>query len=446
MASKIKVDQLETLSGSGNITLNNPLSGSGASLTNLPAANLTGTLPALDGSNLTNLPVTDLTSVRQDLAMLAIYHSVSENKAAYNLPSSFIDTFQDDSGLATQTNVDRNATGEYVSSVQVTDGDDSYTKMLLHFDDTALANTASGATVNPATTGSGCSRSSTESKFGGYSMRNTGTSGLFFTYDGAWMAWGSQNWTIDFWFRLDNVATNQQTFFAGETDGQYVGIRLATTTITYPNSYNGSWGDELGTKNNYVNNTWYHVALVYNGSTIKSYVDGTLDATTSASGSAITGSRLSIFGDWGGGNTWYPTGYMDEFRISMGITRWTGNFTPYTAAYGSSVVNATGTLISDTQTASASTTSMSGCILYKDNAGTATLGTHLKIYLSANGGTNWTEVPSYGAVTPLFSTGVKMVRLPKTTVTAGTAPVMKAVWASQSVSLDTQLHGWAMNY
>jgi len=92
---------------------------------------------------------------------------------------------------------------------------------------------------------------------------------------------------------------------------------------------------------------------------------------------------------------------------------------------------------------------MSGVILYKDNAGTATLGTDLKIYLSANGGSNYTEVSAgdFGAVTPLFSTGVKMVRLAEQTVTSGTAPVMKAVWANQaSGSKETQLHGWAMNY
>ena len=37
-------------------------SGSGASLTNLPAANLTGTLPAISGANLTNLDASDLAS------------------------------------------------------------------------------------------------------------------------------------------------------------------------------------------------------------------------------------------------------------------------------------------------------------------------------------------------------------------------------------------------
>ena len=47
MASKIKVDELETVSGSGEITVNQPLSGSGASL------------PALHGSNISSGTVAD---------------------------------------------------------------------------------------------------------------------------------------------------------------------------------------------------------------------------------------------------------------------------------------------------------------------------------------------------------------------------------------------------
>lgn len=426
---------------------------SGANLTALPAANLTGSIAdaRVPASAVTqHVVATDLTSVRQDIAMLAIYNSVSDNRAAYNLPSSFIDTFQDDSGLTTQTDVDRDTTGEYVSAIQVTDGDDSYTKMLLHMEDTALANTASSTTVNPTTKGA-CSRSSTYSKFGTYSMGTTGGSGVKFAYDSSWMAIASQSYTIDFWYRFTTFPSSPgYAMFNTDTDSQWTGIRHHNPTFNFPHTNGAGWGaNETGSKNNYAINTWYHIAAVYDSSSgLKCYIDGTLDLTDSSTGSTASGAGLSIMGDWGGGNTYYPAAgcYMDEFRISVGIARWTSNFTPYTTAYGSSVVNATGTLISDTQTASASTTSMSGCILYKDNAGTATLGTHLKIYLSANGGTNWTEVPSYGAVTPLFSTGVKMVRLPKTTVTSGSAPVMKAVWAGQSASLDTQLHGWAMNY
>jgi len=77
MASKIKADQFETLDGNGNITLNNSvtmastktlpaasLTGalpaiSAASLTNIPAANITGTLPAISGANLTGLSTFD---------------------------------------------------------------------------------------------------------------------------------------------------------------------------------------------------------------------------------------------------------------------------------------------------------------------------------------------------------------------------------------------------
>ena len=47
MASTIKVTNIDTPDSTGNITVDRPLSGSGASLTSLPAANLTGTLPAI---------------------------------------------------------------------------------------------------------------------------------------------------------------------------------------------------------------------------------------------------------------------------------------------------------------------------------------------------------------------------------------------------------------
>ena len=68
--STLKVDTLDTSNGTGNITLSRPLSGSGASLTSLPAASLTGTiadarfpatLPAASGANLTALNADNVT-------------------------------------------------------------------------------------------------------------------------------------------------------------------------------------------------------------------------------------------------------------------------------------------------------------------------------------------------------------------------------------------------
>ena len=109
--------------------------------------------------------------------------------------------------------------------------------------------------------------------------------------------------------------------------------------------------------------------------------------------------------------------------------------------------NATGTLISAANTVASNKSEVSGVALYKDNAGTATLGTDLKIYFTCDGGSNWTEAASYNAITPVYSTGVKQVRLGETTCTSGTGVIYKAVWANQAAgSKETQLHGIGVNY
>ena len=54
MAAKLKVDQIESVDGSSNITLNQSVTM--ASGKTIPAASLTGTLPAISGANLTSLP------------------------------------------------------------------------------------------------------------------------------------------------------------------------------------------------------------------------------------------------------------------------------------------------------------------------------------------------------------------------------------------------------
>ena len=114
---------------------------------------------------------------------------------------------------------------------------------------------------------------------------------------------------------------------------------------------------------------------------------------------------------------------------------------------GTSTQSATGTAIQAANAVGSAKTKVGGTMLYKDNAGTATLGTDLKIYFTCDGGSNWTEATSYSAITPVYSTGVKQVRLGETTCTSGTDVRYKAVWANQaSGSKETQLHGIGVNY
>ena len=78
MASEIRVNKIENRSGLGTVTFADTgvdlagivtattFSGSGASLTSLPAAQLSGTLPAISGANLTNLAAANLTGTIAD--------------------------------------------------------------------------------------------------------------------------------------------------------------------------------------------------------------------------------------------------------------------------------------------------------------------------------------------------------------------------------------------
>ena len=56
-------------------------------------------------------------TLRSDILKLALHQAVDGNRVAYNLENSFIDGFEDDTGITTETTVDRDADGEYVSSI-----------------------------------------------------------------------------------------------------------------------------------------------------------------------------------------------------------------------------------------------------------------------------------------------------------------------------------------
>jgi len=391
---------------------------SSADIADLDAAKLTGTvnnarisldaaeIPNLDAAKITsgdialarlgNAPATDLTPVRQDIAMLALYNAVSDNRAAYNLPFSFIDQFEDDTGLTTQTDVDRVTSGEYVASVYSTLTTPAY---ITGDRRSRITVTQSGWTIAQGTITH--ILDGTISEVSGTAILGT--------------AYGVDN--AGDYFNFD--------FGSAVNVSEFKWYRNATTTI-------GAW--QFSGSANADHSSSVNLGSTFTlGGTASGAHPGIPQVVTEMSANTDTYRYYRITGTGGSstGNNWDSE---IEFK----------------EATGSSVANATGTLISDTQTSPTATTKMSGVILYKDNgSGASTLGTHLKIYLSANGGSNWTEVAAedFGAVTPLFSTGVKMVRLAEQTVTSGTTPVMKAVWASQaSGTLETQLHGWAMNY
>ena len=429
-----------------------------ARLATLDATKLTGTIANArisEASVTQHVTATDLTPVRQDIAMLALYNAVSDNRAAYNLPKSFIDQFEDDTGLTTQTDVDRNTDGEYVSSISTSVGafsNDANTKLLLHMEDASLSDSSS--TGHTTTITGNAVRSSTQARFGTYSVHMT--AGNITLPAHADFNFGTGDFTVEGWVYYNATIRNNEPFFDsgawGSNNYDYV-IRMNATAgqIFEYGLYNGS-SDRYKretTAGAFPVGSWQHIAVSRTSGATTLWRNGL--AVTQAVHQGFVGDENMTNGSSVpriGSNTWLSANaYFDEFRISN-VGRYTAPFTPNEV----SNVSATGTLISDQQTAPA-LTKMSGVVLVKDGGSSTTvMGDHLKIYFCATGAaasfpSAWVEATSYTAVTAPFSTGVTMYKLGETTVPSGTLPTIRAVWASQTDGgFESQLHGWAMNY
>jgi hypothetical protein len=81
-----------------------------------------------------------------------------------------------------------------------------------------------------------------------------------------------------------------------------------------------------------ISDNWHHLACVKHGSQVTTFFDGvsygTIDAIETIP--TFTGAKFRIGNV---GTVGYYKGYMDEFRLSIGIARWTSSFTPPTSPY-----------------------------------------------------------------------------------------------------------------
>jgi hypothetical protein len=78
-------------------------------------------------------------------------------------------------------------------------------------------------------------------------------------------------------------------------------------------------------------NAWVHLALVRSAGTTVMYVNGSSVASTTTSFNDTAGG--GIIGGFCDGGTYSPNGYLDEYRITKGVARYTANFTPPTQAF-----------------------------------------------------------------------------------------------------------------
>jgi hypothetical protein len=148
---------------------------------------------------------------------------------------------------------------------------------------------------------------------------------------------GAPNFTVECWFYTANN-TAQASIVSKDwnqsTTNPSYGIYLnsgATLIYMIADGTSSSIYNQY-TYTGITINTWYHVALVRNGSNMLSFLNGVLANTQTISiTSKDAGTTFNIGTNNDTGN--YFNGYIDEVRITKGIARYTSNFTPQTTAF-----------------------------------------------------------------------------------------------------------------
>lgn len=223
-------------------------------------------------------------------------------------------------------------------SVEAFQDPDSFTKLLLHFNGADASTSFLDSSPTPRTfTASGNAQIDTaQSKFGGASGLFDGTGDYITTPDNAAFALGGGAFTIETWFRC-NQATGSFGFIASQADAagsdcSFSLYRTDTNFIKAEVFVGGTAFAVTGTTQftNALNTGWHHVALVRTGNILRLFIDGiqeggdvAITGTVNDSAFAFT---LGARGDAAAGTYWL--GWLDEFRLSVGVARWTANFTP----------------------------------------------------------------------------------------------------------------------
>lgn len=306
--------------------------------------------------------------------------------SANSMGDLIIDSFNDATGIddGQSSNYTWRGSPNYDVVAGSIGGIDSNTVLMLHANGTngSSAFTDSSNSPKSVTAVGNAQITTAQKKFGTASGLFDGAGDyLSITADSPDFDFGTGDFTVDFWVRFNRTPAQTgvcQNLYSADNYVHAVTQCYDNRIYVRINSlaaFDVAWSPVAG--------TWYHLALVRSGTTLKIYVDGTsLGSTTYSSSVDVT--SLVRLGVGDGNGSYYLDGWLDEVRVSKGVARWTSNFTPPTSEY-TAPGGSTGTVIS-TRYDEPSVFSEALVI------GSETLGTgSITYHVSRNNGTNWTQ-------------------------------------------------------
>lgn len=224
------------------------------------------------------------------------------------------------------TSVNTSAYGTFIAA--------SKSKLLLHANATPLVDSSPNART--VTANGNVAYSTAQAKFGSGSIIFDASGDYLTCADHADWDFGTGDMTIDGWFYITDVTTPKtmaiwsQKNAAGSAQNRIIYNKDGGGTGLYWQINDGS--SNLLTLEPYTAitaNAWHHFAAVRSGNVFTLYLDGVSIATTTVSITQPNLTEPTRIGDFAG--IMFFDGYIDEFRITKGLARFTGAFTPPTA-------------------------------------------------------------------------------------------------------------------
>ncbi|MDD2871264.1 MAG: fibrinogen-like YCDxxxxGGGW domain-containing protein [Candidatus Gracilibacteria bacterium] len=262
------------------------------------------------------------------------------------------------SAVSTTTNNNTNLTaGGYFATIN----DSSYgsVSLLMNMNDTSLKDLRG----NTVTLYGNTTRSSTESKFGGYSAYFDGA-GDSLTVGSSVSINGTGDFTVEYWMNPTAFGSSYRCQLANDTSGGFATCVNSNGTITFGRSLVAT----DGTSTNSVNfGQWNHIAISRSSGVLKIFINGVEGLSVSNSTNYVAG-NIRIGTD-GGGSAFPFQGYIDDIRFTKGVARYTANFTPPTQEFTRENYRIAGV------SANATTTAANSCKYYNLNSTTLNDGT-----------------------------------------------------------------------
>ncbi len=178
--------------------------------------------------------------------------------------------------------------------------------------------------------------STTQSKFGTSSIAFDGT-GDYLSIPTNTDVIFENDFTIEGWIYYNSLTSTDTdgygsaTFYSIGNNGtagtiSQFSIALYNSNVVVSNSNNGSGGLIITSNISVSINTWYHIAVTRQSSSLKLFINGVLVGSTTLAGTIGNINWSTYFGRQAYQYTRSLNGYLDDIRITKGIARYTNNF------------------------------------------------------------------------------------------------------------------------